>query len=149
MWRVLLLLLLTGCTISTGGYYVPPPPLPEPRPHPYVSFAVKGELGPVELLHAPLSSRRPTLDLTRLSVNYGPRLGNFHPTLGLGWALFREWGPCDSRGLNCEHYWFGSATIGLGLEYQIDRGRLSTAVHCYDNNTPLTCTGAFMVGLRL
>ena len=129
-----------GCSVSTGGYFV------ECGPHPWVNVAVAARAGPVEVLHSP--TLNVGADLTRLSVNYGPTLGRFQPTVGIGYAGFRTWGACTD-GHWCDHEWISSFTIGAGLTYRMTPARIDGAVHCYDGNAPFSCGAVLLMGVDL
>jgi len=140
----ILTLTLLGCSVSTGGYYIG-----HQGPHPHVNVAVAARLGPLEVLHAPLSNARPVSDLTHILLSFGPTLGRWRPTVGAGWAWFRSWGACDSTGYNCAHDWTDAFTVGAGLTYRIAPARIDGALHCYDGAAPVSCGGTLMLGIDL
>ena len=91
--------------------------------HPQVNFAVKGTVGPVEMLHAPTTQRNPVTDLYTVGVY--PAIGTgVRATIGAGWAWFRDWGACDETGHNCAHDWTDGLTAGAGLTYELGHARL-------------------------
>ena len=114
--RALLLLLLAGCSLSVGGLDM------ATGSHPHVNFAVKGTVGPVEMLHAP-TTQRGVNDL--YTAGLYPAFGTgVKITGGAGWAWWREWGDCTNNGYDCEHTWYDGLTAGAGIVYTFGHARL-------------------------
>jgi hypothetical protein len=113
-----LLLLLAACSLSMGGLNM------GTGSHPHVNFAVKGTLGPVEVLHAPTTQKDPVTDLYTAGIY--PAFGTgVKITGGVGWAWWHEWtGPCDENGHNCAKTWTDGATAGLGVVYTFGHARI-------------------------
>ena len=132
---------LSGCSLSMGGHYLPS------GPHPHVQVAVAARAGPVEVMHAAVGNSRPVSDLTRVSLNVGPTFGKFQPTVGAGWAWFRNWGACSSVTGECEHDWVSSLSVGAGLTYRISPARIDGGVQCYDGSAPFSCAATLMMGV--
>lgn len=123
----LLAFLLSACSASAGGYYV------GTGPHPHISFAVKGTVGPdivhVEGLHAP-TTQRGVVDLYRLGVKAGPRFGFFQPTFDVAWARWGRWGWCQPPDhMICEKHWSDSFSTGFGTVLRDGPFRLDLTWH--------------------
>ncbi len=129
---ILLLTTLAGC--SAGAIY-PPTGAPGGGPHPHVAPAWALHVGPVELLHAPVSNSDPVTDLTVLTVNAGPKIGPIHLTAGLGWQVSRTWtGPCDAEGFHCGMAYPNGWTAAAGASFKQGIFRADLRAFAFDNS---------------
>jgi len=127
--RILALLacfVLGAC--SVGGFYT------NEGPHPHVNVAVAGRIGPIEILHTPVSNARPVTDLTIATVNTGIQLGPLKPSLGLGWQVGRSWGACDSTGHACKKTYTDGYALSAGLTYHASPLRIDLRALSFDNS---------------
>ena len=92
-------------------------------------------VGPVELLHSPVSNAKPVTDLTVVTVNAGPTLGPVKLTAGLGWQISRMWdGPCDVEGFNCQKSYADGWVAVVGVTYRYGIFRADLRGFSYDNS---------------
>ncbi len=122
----LLLLVLSGC--SVGGHYSPE------GPHPHIAVAGALHVGPIELLHSPVSNAKPVTDLTVVTANIGKYIGPIRVTAGAGWQLGRSWGACDATGHNCDMTWTNGWVAAAGVTYRYGRFRADLRGFSYDNS---------------
>ena len=133
-------IVLSGC--SMGGHYVPE------GPHPHISYVGALHVGPVELLHTPVTNARPVTDLTALTISAGPHIGPVQLTGGIGWQVSRMWGACDSNGYNCAMTWSNGYVLAAGATYRLNHLRADVRVLQYEGST---VNGAiiFLLGVGL
>ena len=136
-WLLLLLtLLLVGCSLSTGGLYM------GTGSHPHVTFAVKGTVGPLEVLHAP-TTQKGANDL--YSAGLYPNFGrDVKASLGAGWAWWRDW-DCTKDAYNCSHNWTDGLTAGAGLTYESGHARIDVRYQLF-TNAPFDSALLFTIG---
>lgn len=103
-------------------------------PHPHMNVAGSVHVGPIEILHTPVSNADPVTDLTVVTLNAGVRLGPLQPIIGVGWQLGRSWGACDSDGFNCEKNWTNGYVLSAGLTYRASPLRIDLRAFSYDNS---------------
>ena len=130
---VMILLSLTGCSISTGGFYTPE------GPHPQINavVAIHADLPAymsAEILHTPVSNAKPVTDLTVISVTKGVNVGDMSLNAGLGWQVSRLWGACDPEGFNCEMAWANGYAVSAGLTYRATPLRVDLRAYSFDNS---------------
>ena len=124
---VMILLSLTGC--SLGTFYTPE------GPHPHMNVAGEARIGPISVLHTPVSNADPVTDLTVISVTKGVSVGSVSPYLGVGWQVGRTWGTCDSEGFNCAHTYPNGYALSAGILYQRAPFRADLRALTFDNSS--------------
>ncbi len=128
---LLLAVLLSGC--SVGAQYSRSS-APGGGPHPHVSAAGALHIGPVEVLHTPVSNAKSATDLTVITINKGVSVGGISLTAGLGWQFSRAWGACDAEGFNCAFTWTNGWTAAAGLTYRDGPFRADLRAFSFDNS---------------
>ena len=124
---LLLVLILSGCSI--GGQWSPE------GPHPHISPAGAIHVGPIEVLHSPVTNAKPVTDLTVATVTVGWTVGPVYLSAGPGWQVSRVWdGPCDSTGNSCQKSWFNGWAVVVGITYHYGRFRADLRGFSYDNS---------------
>lgn len=149
MKKFVLLSLLALASCSTGGFYT------NEGPHPHINVAGEARVGPVSILHTPVSNARPVTDLTVTTLNKGIQLGPLEPSIGLGWQIGRSWGACDATGHACEKTYTNGYVLSVGLTYHDSPLRIDLRVLSFDNSPvhgdfPLGIEAlAFLIGFDL
>lgn len=129
-WTVLLVFLLASC--SAGGA-LSRTDAPGGGPHPYVSAAGAVHVGPVELLHSPVSN--PAVDITVATLSIPiVAFGPVCVSAGAGWQVSRAWGFCDAEGFNCAKNWTNGWTAVVGLTYREGPFRADLRGFSFDNS---------------
>ncbi len=134
-----LALVLSAC--SVGAHYTPE------GPHPRIVVAGALHVGPVEVLHTPVSNAKPVTDLTVATANIGKRIGPVDLSIGAGWQVSRMWGACDTTGHACDMTWTDGWVAAAGATYQYDRFRVDLRGFSYDNS-PVGARGNLPLGLE-
>jgi len=140
-FALLITLTLMGCGLSTGGFYKPE------GPHPRINVAAEGRIGPVSILHTPVSNADPVTDLTVISVSKGIQFGNISPYLGAGWQISRLWGTCDVDGMNCVKTYSDGYAISGGVTYMSAPLRIDLRALAFDNS-PVGARSSFPLGIE-
>jgi hypothetical protein len=127
---------------GAGGFYQ------DGGPHPFVSFAVSGHVGPLEVMAAPVTQLGPVYDLVQASAVWGPPLA-LRPVVGIGWSWWRRWGTCNAEGHWCEHEWTEDLVLTTGLSYTARPLRVDLRYTFYGGDAPLSGAPWFILGFDI